>query len=132
MPLLTSSLTSSPLVPALATAAGSLKVIVLANGTCVEFFPSQVPDPPLISFADDIPKLVRMWDDADPTYNSDECLLKIKGQGIPLRLWETAYKYGGDQRWRGTKDKWSKWKVCSTAVPLRFTNLNSDAITVYR
>ncbi|GAW02437.1 protein [Lentinula edodes] len=86
------------------------KEIILANGTHIRFVSSDVPDPILVSFSDDIPKLVRMWDDAAPGYIANECLLKIKGYGIPLRLWEQAYKYGGDGRWKGTKDKWGKWK----------------------
>lgn len=97
-------------------ASSSLKKLVLANGTCVCFIPSDVPDPALVSFSDNIPKLVRMWDDAVPGYRAEECLLKIKGHGIPLRLWEQAYKYGGDGRWKGTKDKWGKWKVCDYSL----------------
>ncbi|KAJ3759915.1 hypothetical protein EV360DRAFT_81673 [Lentinula raphanica] len=88
----------------------AMRKLVLANGTVITFSPSTVPDPPLVSFADDIPKLVRMWDDAAPDYQVTECLLKVEGHGIPLRLWEHVYKYGGDQRWKGTKDKWGKWK----------------------
>ncbi|KAJ3846532.1 hypothetical protein EV368DRAFT_88862 [Lentinula lateritia] len=66
---------------------------------------TKTSNPILVSFSDDIPKLVRMWDDAAPGYIANECLLKIKGYGILLQLWEQAYKYGGDGRWKGTKDK---------------------------
>ncbi|KAJ3778538.1 hypothetical protein FB446DRAFT_713028 [Lentinula raphanica] len=103
----------SPALPPPSTPAKlshTLKQLVLANGTTITFSPSTVPDPPLVSFADKIPQLVRMWDDAAPDYQASECLLKVGGHGIPLRLWEQVYKYGGDQRWKGTKDKWGKWK----------------------
>ncbi|KAJ3849808.1 hypothetical protein EV368DRAFT_67135 [Lentinula lateritia] len=85
-----------------------------------------LPEPPLslspsrviVLADDDIAKLVRMWDEAALGYQADECYLKIKGYGIPLRLWEQAYKYSGDGRWKGTKDKWCKWKFIVEAYNL--------------
>ncbi|KAH7874297.1 uncharacterized protein C8R40DRAFT_1070109 [Lentinula edodes] len=99
-------------------ASGPSRVIVLADGTRITFVSSDVPDPILVSFSDDIAKLVRMWDEAALGYQADECYLKIKGYGIPLRLWEQAYKYSGDGRWKGTKDKWCKWKFIVEAYNL--------------
>ncbi|KAJ3892985.1 cytochrome P450 [Lentinula edodes] len=112
-----------PLTIAPTKTSSTTKEIILANGTHIRFVSSDVPDPILVSFSDDIPKLVRMWDDAAPGYIANECLLKIKGYGIPLRLWEQAYKYGGDGRWKGTKDKWGKWKFVVEA----YNQLGKDA-----
>ncbi|KAJ3846626.1 hypothetical protein EV368DRAFT_88727 [Lentinula lateritia] len=112
-----------PLTIAPTKTSSTTKEIILANGTHICFVSSDVPDPILVSFSDNIPKLVRMWDDAAPGYIANECLLKIKGYGIPLRLWEQAYKYGGDGRWKGTKDKWGKWKFVVEA----FNQLGKEA-----
>ncbi|KAJ3809622.1 hypothetical protein F5876DRAFT_66301 [Lentinula aff. lateritia] len=112
-----------PLTIAPTKTSSTTKEIILANGTHIRFVSSDVPDLILVSFSDNIPKLVRMWDDAAPGYIANECLLKIKGYGIPLRLWEQAYKYGGDGRWKGTKDKWGKWKFVVEA----FNQLGKEA-----
>lgn len=65
--------TLNPVLPAPAGTASSassdpVRIIVLANGTRIQFSLSAVPDPPLISFSNDILKLARMWDDADPLF----------------------------------------------------------------
>ncbi|KAJ3815912.1 hypothetical protein F5876DRAFT_61266 [Lentinula aff. lateritia] len=110
VPALVPPLPEPPLSPS--------QVIVPADGTRITFVTTDVPDPILVSFSDDIAKLVWMWDEATLGYQADECYLKIKGYSIPLRLWEQAYKYSGDGRWKGTKDKWCKWKFIVEAYNL--------------
>jgi len=92
------------------TATESRKVLVLGNGTRLEFFNSDVPCPPSLSFAKNIPKLGRVWDDARPEFSPSECSLKIKGNAIALKHWPVVYSYSHDQRWRGTKGAWDTWK----------------------
>lgn len=88
----------------------STKVLVLGNGTRLEFHSSDVPDPLSLSFVKDIPKLGRVWDDTRPEFSPSECSLKIKGHAIALKHWPITYSYSHDQRWKGTKKTWDNWK----------------------
>ncbi|KAE9382625.1 hypothetical protein BT96DRAFT_845291 [Gymnopus androsaceus JB14] len=108
--MITESITES-VTESAKTATESRKVLVLGNGTRLEFFNSDVPCPPSLSFAKDIPKLGRVWDDARPEFSPSECSLKIKGNAIALKHWPVVYSYSHDQRWRGTKGAWDTWKV---------------------
>lgn len=93
----------------------STKVLVLGNGTHLEFLSSDVPDPLILSFAKDIPKLGRVWDDTRPEFSPSECSLKIKGHAIAVKYWPIAYGYSRDKRWSGVKSAWDRWKVRSSS-----------------
>ncbi|KAE9389539.1 hypothetical protein BT96DRAFT_980670 [Gymnopus androsaceus JB14] len=87
------------------------KVLVLGNGTRLEFHCLDVPDPLLLSFVKDIPKLGRVWEDTRPEFSPSECSLKIKGHAIALKHWPITYSYSHDQCWKGTKKTWDNWKI---------------------
>lgn len=87
---------------------GDLK---LGNGTVLRFSKQSVPDPPSISFAKDIPRLTRMWDDSSAEWNPVEAVLHIQGQPIALKYWQDVYRYGKAGQWAGTKKNWANWRV---------------------
>ncbi|KAF9059149.1 hypothetical protein BDP27DRAFT_1431769 [Rhodocollybia butyracea] len=86
------------------------KLLILGNGTRLEFLSSDVADPLALSFAKDIPKLSRVWDDCRADFSPSECTLRIKGHAIALKHWPVAYSYSQDSRWTGIKKKWGTWK----------------------
>ncbi|KJA18093.1 hypothetical protein HYPSUDRAFT_218463 [Hypholoma sublateritium FD-334 SS-4] len=73
--------TSSPL---------PLRSLVLANGTRVEFTAADVPPPPSMSFAHDIPLLNSMWDDASSHWGNYS-VLNIRGVYIPITYWKKLF-----------------------------------------
>ena len=103
--------TSSPL---------PLRSLVLANGIRVEFTAADVPPPPSMSFAHDIPLLNSMWDDASPHWGNYS-VLNIRGVYIPITYWKKVYSRcpnGGGaawkpKQWQSIKNNYSKWQVRS-------------------
>ncbi len=101
--------TSSPL---------PLRSLVLANGTRVEFTAADVPPPPSMSFAHDIPLLNSMWDDASSHWGNYS-VLNIRGVYIPIIYWKKVYSRcpnGGGaawkpKQWQSIKNNYSKWQV---------------------
>lgn len=87
-----------------------LEYIKLANGRMLGFSKLSIPDPPSISFAKDVPRLVRMWDDSASEWDSSEAVLRVQGEPIALKYWPNLYRYGTGQ-WAGIKKNWSKWQV---------------------
>ncbi|KAI0696041.1 hypothetical protein C8T65DRAFT_529848, partial [Cerioporus squamosus] len=66
---------------------------------------TQVPSPPKVSFANDLPRLFREWHDSD--------LLTVNGRGIPIKHWERFYKkrVGIKQHaWDLVRVKWGNWR----------------------
>ncbi|KAJ3728952.1 hypothetical protein C8R42DRAFT_638606 [Lentinula raphanica] len=96
----------------------ALRRLVLANGTVITFSPSTVPDPPLVLFAGDIEKLVRMWDDAAPDYRVSECALKVEGHGVPLRLWEEFVVEAFNRL--GKDAFWAKYRNVENDKPMSY------------
>lgn len=99
-----------PPAPAVSTP-DPLECIELANGRMFRFSKWSIPDPPSISFAKDLPRLVRMWDDGSPEWNPSEAVLHIQGEPIALKYWPLLYRYGKPGQWTGTKKNWAKWQV---------------------
>lgn len=89
----------------------STKVLVPGDGTCLHFSSSDVPDSPALSFARDIAKLGRVWDDSCPEFSPSECTLIIQGHRIALKHWPVAYSYAHDGRWCGIRKSWDTYKV---------------------
>ncbi|KAK1219183.1 hypothetical protein PQX77_018117 [Marasmius sp. AFHP31] len=103
--------------------------LTLQDGTRLEFFQSQVPDPGLISFAADIDRLGRTWTECYSGFREDECHLKINGRGIALERWPAVFKLstktpggGTDKRWEGLKKLWNKWRW----IGVRYTKSTPD------
>ncbi|KAF9072470.1 hypothetical protein BDP27DRAFT_1320516 [Rhodocollybia butyracea] len=86
--------------------------VMLAGTQALTFTYNDIPDPRQISFADDIPRLDRVWDDERANWDASECskLLVIKGTPVALRYWPDVYRNKNDQRWKGIKATWTEWK----------------------
>ncbi|KAH9007915.1 hypothetical protein EDB85DRAFT_1884154, partial [Lactarius pseudohatsudake] len=92
-----------------------LEYLQLGNGTPLCFSRQSVPDPPSISFAKDLPRLVRMWDDSSPEWRPSEAVLHIQGEPIALKHWPAVYRYGKSRQWAGTKKNWANWRYIATS-----------------
>ncbi|KAH9022117.1 hypothetical protein EDB85DRAFT_1871532, partial [Lactarius pseudohatsudake] len=87
-----------------------VEYLKLANGV-LSFSKQSIPDPPLILFAKDIPRLIRMWDDGSPEWSPSEAVLRVQGVPIVLKHWPVLYHYGKSGQWAGTKKNWAHWRV---------------------
>jgi len=83
--------------------------LVLGNGCRLRFMESEVPDPPAVSFTENVPRLNAMWDDTSPYWNR-ESVVSIQGHPIALVYWPDVYKYWRGDQWKGTKARWCDWK----------------------
>jgi hypothetical protein len=97
------------------------RLLRLGDGTVVTFTNEDVPNPPAISFVEDIARLNRIWDDTSTFWNPADCVLCIRDYPIALIHWKAIYSYGKKGQWRGTRNKWADWQVCrcsSRRVPI--------------
>ena len=83
----------------------------LSHTTVMKVGRSMIPDPPLISYAKDIAKLNRVWDDTSPFWSPTEVPFQIQEVPVALTYWKDLYAYGKTGHWKGTKSKWADWKV---------------------
>ncbi|KZT08471.1 uncharacterized protein LAESUDRAFT_649040 [Laetiporus sulphureus 93-53] len=65
--------------------------IELASGA-LEFDSSEVPDPPAISFTNDLDRLDCIWDDSSPSWDNSSPLL-LRDRSIALIHWLKLYQY---------------------------------------
>jgi len=93
----------------------------LGNGTLLSFTKEEVSDPPAVSFADDIPLLVRTWNDTSEDWCPNDCVLHIQGQPIALIHWREVYIYGKKGQWKGIQNRWTDWQVCRTFLLIHLT-----------
>ena len=98
--------------PDLASAPPRLSILCLANST-IQYRPTDIPDPPALSFVRCISRLDEMWDDRSPQWNHSSPLY-ICGRSIPLVYWPNVYRYRGNTKWKGTKQRWFEWKASSS------------------
>ncbi|KAG1781377.1 hypothetical protein EV702DRAFT_962780 [Suillus placidus] len=82
------------------------QVLKLGDGTMLQLDASSIPDPPAISFANDISSLNGMWDDHTEHWQGISVIV-IQGHPIAIEHWPVLYRYGGNQQWKGTKNKWT-------------------------
>ena len=87
----------------------------VSNETVLRVSRSIIPDPPLISYAKDIGKLNRVWDNTSPFWSPKEAPFQIEGTPVALIYWKELYAYGKAGHWKATKSKWADWKVSHTA-----------------
>lgn len=86
------------------------RTLKLANNLSITFSEDEVPDPPAVGFANNIPALDRMWDDTSSAWDGHSDLV-IQGKPIALIYWPDVYKYWKGTQWQGTKGRFSEWKV---------------------
>ncbi|OJT09401.1 hypothetical protein TRAPUB_14125 [Trametes pubescens] len=75
------------------------------DGVRIAFDKTTVPNPPQVSFADDISRLFREWHQSEH--------LTIGGWGIPIKHWGWFYKkrtHIKSHAWDVIRAKWNKWK----------------------
>ena len=101
------------------------RTLVLGDKTQITFMAADVKAPPIISFAHDIAGLNRMWDDTSSNWDNKSPLV-ICGRLIALVYWRDVYKSSRGKnehwkpgQWRGTKDKWFKWRVGNKTLLLQ-------------
>jgi hypothetical protein len=87
-----------------------IRAITLGNGTQLTLTLAEIPDPPAVSFVNNIPWLNQMWDDISIHWRH-ESRLHIQGHPIALSHWPVLYRYSGVTTWKGIKGKFFKWKV---------------------
>jgi len=93
------------------------RTIKLGNGTTLTFTPDDVPFPPAPTFADDLPRLNRMWDDMSTDWDGQSAL-HIRDIPIAIVYWPAVYassKVDGpwkSRQWNVLKSRHSEWKVC--------------------
>ncbi|KAH9003273.1 hypothetical protein EDB86DRAFT_2826459 [Lactarius hatsudake] len=73
------------------------------------------PTLPLVSFARDLPRLMRTWDDSSPEWTPSEAVLRIQGEPIALKHWPTVYRYSKSGQWACTKKNWAHWRDIATS-----------------
>lgn len=98
-------------LPPTATTSSSDVCIELGNGTELCVSKQDVPDPPAVTFAKDIPLLMRTWDDTSPGWSPSEAALRIEEEPIAVKYWQRLYCYGKSGQWGGLKKSWFQWKV---------------------
>ncbi|KAG1888025.1 uncharacterized protein F5891DRAFT_987886 [Suillus fuscotomentosus] len=86
-----------------------LHVLNLGDGTILQLVDDDIPDPPAVSFANDILRLNAMWDD-NTVHWLNESIITIQGHPIAVKYWPLLYRYGPNQQWKGTKSKWTDWR----------------------
>ncbi|KAJ4486413.1 hypothetical protein C8R41DRAFT_921285 [Lentinula lateritia] len=88
-------------------------VITIGFGKIVRFKESELSEPPSITFATNISRLDRVWDDERPNWDPEDCgkrLLSINGIPIALRYWRGVFSGKKSSVWASLKKIWSEWK----------------------
>jgi hypothetical protein len=112
------------------------RTLKLGNNTIISFTPDDVPLPPAPTFAHDLPRLNRMWDDTS-TYWDGQSALRIKGIPIAIIYWPIIYassKVDGPWKsghWNILKSRHSEWKVRHMHYSLFFTLSDDPKNTVH-
>ncbi|KAJ3562538.1 hypothetical protein NP233_g9506 [Leucocoprinus birnbaumii] len=105
--------TTFPSAPAVSTCPPDIdppQTVMLADGTHLSFCSVDIPSLPTVSFADNIPRLGRIWDDAHHDWDPKSCILHINGHAIALKHWPDVYRNDLYGRWEKIKKSWSEWQ----------------------
>ena len=81
-------------------------MVLELDGKTLRFDKARVPNPPKVTFAHDVSRLLREWHSSD--------LLRVDGHGIPIKHWECLYtKRVGikEHAWDSIRVQWGNWKV---------------------
>lgn len=88
--------------------------LTIGHGQVLTYKYSHIREPHQISFATNIARLDRVWDDERPNWDSIDCaknLLEINGMGIALRYWQVVFSGKKNKVWSWLKKLWIEWKV---------------------
>ncbi|KAF8827161.1 hypothetical protein HHX47_DHR5000771 [Lentinula edodes] len=89
-------------------------LLTVGLGRIIRFKDCDLREPPSITFASNIPRLDRVWDDERPSWDPQDCgknLLSINGTPIALRYWRDVFSGKKSNVWASLKKLWSEWKV---------------------
>ncbi|KAG2115289.1 uncharacterized protein F5147DRAFT_569635 [Suillus discolor] len=96
-------------------ASDKLHIVMLGDGTVLKLADADIPNPPAISFVNNISQLNSMWDDHMVHWRG-ESVMNIQGHPIALEYWPLLYCYSRDHQWKDTKSKWTDWWVSAYVV----------------
>ncbi|KAJ3870872.1 hypothetical protein F5051DRAFT_434300, partial [Lentinula edodes] len=88
-------------------------VVTVGFGKIVRYKERDLCEPPSITFATNISRLDRVWDDEQPSWDPEDCgknLLSINGVPIALRYWRDVFSGKKNSVWASLKKLWSEWK----------------------
>ncbi|KAJ3867260.1 hypothetical protein EV359DRAFT_78744 [Lentinula novae-zelandiae] len=88
-------------------------LLTVGLGRIIRYKDCDLREPPSITFASNIPRLDRVWDDERPSWDPQDCgknLLSINGTPIALRYWRDVFSGKKSSVWATLKKLWSEWK----------------------
>lgn len=91
-------------------------VVTVGFGKTIRYKERDLREPPSITFATNISRLDRVWDDEQPGWDPEDCgknLLSINGAPVALRYWRDVFSGKKNSVWASLKKLWSEWKVDS-------------------
>jgi hypothetical protein len=100
--------------------AADIHIIILDSDKELKLTLAKIPDPPAVSFVDNIPRLNQMWDDTSIYWHMDS-QLHTQEQAIALSHWPMLYKYSGAPTWKRIKSKFFEWKISSNIMAFTCT-----------
>ncbi|KAG0706370.1 hypothetical protein DFH29DRAFT_798584 [Suillus ampliporus] len=93
-----------------------LCVLNLSDGTVLQLVDDDIPDPPAVSFTNDIPHLNVMWDDGTAHW-LNESIIIIRGHPIAIKYWPLLYRYGTPYHfWEEFKADSGEWMKFTAIV----------------
>ncbi|KAJ4497728.1 hypothetical protein C8R41DRAFT_865216 [Lentinula lateritia] len=87
--------------------------LAIGHGQIIRYKYSDIREPRQISFATNIVRLDRVWDDESLNWDPIDCarnLLQINGTAIALRYWQTVFSGKKNRVWSWLKKLWTEWK----------------------
>lgn len=87
------------------------RALKLGNGVTICFTEADVPNPPALTFANDISRLNCVWDDTSEFWDVTQAPFAVKGEPIALVHWQALYSRWKGKQWEGLKKPYSNWKV---------------------
>ncbi|KAJ3902404.1 hypothetical protein F5879DRAFT_991070 [Lentinula edodes] len=88
-------------------------MVTVGFGKIIRYKERDLREPPSITFATNISRLDRVWDDEQPSWDPEDCgtnLLSINGAPIALRYWRDVFSGKKNSVWASLKKLWSEWK----------------------
>ncbi|KAJ3975261.1 hypothetical protein EV361DRAFT_1031148 [Lentinula raphanica] len=108
---------TNPVVPSPSNRSQNERIdrLVIGHGQVIQYnYYRDVHEPRQISFALNIPRLSRVWDDEHPSWDPVDCsenLLEINGKAIALRYWPEIFRgRKGSSTWSWLKKLWTEWR----------------------
>ncbi|KAJ3844847.1 hypothetical protein EV361DRAFT_942974 [Lentinula raphanica] len=85
----------------------------IGHGQVITYTENDLRTPKQVSFAPDIIRLNRVWDDEGPDWDPIDCgnILSLNNIPIAVRYWRDAFSgKKNSKRWKAMKSSWTEWK----------------------